>query len=156
MTLYPPRYITNELQVSGSTLRRWSDTFARHLSPSATVAPRRYTEHDVAVMRRIAALSDSGMRIVEIDAILAQPEPQPPTEAPTPPQEPPTTALQTFTTLTDTLHAQQVTQAQIATTLAGLADVAELRAELATLRERVARLEGAAHTHTGIIKGKPL
>ena len=156
MTLYPPRHITTELQVSGSTLRRWSDTFARHLSPSATVAPRRYTDHDVAIMRRISALSDSGMRIAEIDAILAQPEPQPLTEPPTSPQEPPTTALQTFTTLADTLHAQQVTQAAIATTLAGLADVAELRAELARLRDRVARLEGAAHKHTGIVKGKPL
>ena len=156
MTLYPPRYLTTELQVSGSTLRRWSDTFSEHLSPSATVAPRRYTEQDVATIRRIAALSDSGMRIAEIAAILAQPEPQPPTEAPTPPQEPPTTALQAFTTMQDTLHAQQVTQAQIATTLAGLADVAALRAELASLRERVARLEGAAHTHTGLVRGKPL
>lgn len=156
MTHYPPRHITTELHVSGTTVRRWSEVFARHLSPSATVAPRRYTEGDVAVMRRIAALSDSGMRIAEIDAILAQPEPQPLTEPPTSPQEPPTTALQTFSTLTDTLHAQQVTQTAIATTLAGLADVAALRAELATLRERVARLEGAAHKHTGIVKGKPL
>jgi DNA-binding transcriptional MerR regulator len=156
MTFYPPRHLTTERQVSGSTLRRWSDTFARHLSPSATVAPRRYTEQDVAVMRRIAALSDSGMRIAEIDAILDQAEPQPPTEPTAPPTEPPTTALQTFTTLTDTLHAQQVTQSQIATTLAGLADIAELRAELGRLRERVARLEGAAHTHTGLVRGKPL
>ena len=155
-TQYPPRHLTAELHVSDSTLRRWSEVFARHLSPSATTAPRRYTEQDVAVMRRIAALSDSGMRIAEIDAILDQPEPQPTTEPTAPPTEPPTTAVQAFSTLTETLHAQQVTQTAIATTLAGLADVAALRAELAELRTRVARLEGAAHTHSGLVRGKPL
>lgn len=156
MIFYPPRHLTTELGVSGTTIRRWSEVFARHLSPSATTAPRRYTEQDVAVMRRIAALSDSGMRIAEIDAILDQAEPQPPTEPTAPPTEPPTTAVQAFSTLTETLHAQQVTQTAIATTLAGLADVAALRAELAELRARVARLEGAAHTHTGPFRGKPL
>ena len=156
MIFYPPRHITTELHVSGTTVRRWSEVFARHLSPSATVAPRRYTEQDVAVMRRIAALSDSGMRISEIDLLLDQAEPQPPTEPSAAPTEPPTSAVQAFSTLTDTLHAHQVTQAAIATTLAGLADVAELRAELARLRDRVARLEGAAHTHSGLVRGKPL
>ena len=156
MIFYPPRHLTTELGVSGTTIRRWSEVFARHLSPSATTAPRRYTEEDCAVIRRIAALSDSGMRIAEIDAILEQPEPQPPTEPTAPPTEPPTTAVQAFSTLTDTLHAQQVTQAAIATTLAGLADVAALRAELAELRARVARLEAAAHTHSGLVRGKPL
>ena len=155
MTQYPPRHLSGMLQVSGSTIRRWSDTFAAHLSPSATAAPRRYTANDVVVLRRVKALSDSGMRIAEIDALLAQPEPLP-TEPPTERTETPTAALQTFTALTDTLAAQQATQQQIAATLAGLADVATLAAQIAELRERVARLEGAAHRHPWAVPTKPV
>ena len=149
MILYPPRHIAVQFSVSGTTVRRWSDVFARHLSPSATTAPRRYTEQDIAVMARIKRLSDSGMRIEEIDALLDQPEPLLPTEAPIEPQEPPTTALTTFTALVDTQH-------QIAQTLAGLADVAALTAQIAVLNERVTRLEHAAHKHTGMVKGTPI
>lgn len=149
MTQYPPRHIHTTLHVSDSTVRRWSEVYARHLSPSATAAPRRYTEQDVAVMARIKALSDSGMRIAEIDALLDQPEPVPPTEPPTEPQDAPTTALTTFTALVDT-------QREIAATLAGLADVNALRAELAELRARVARLESAAHGHPGIVPTRPI
>ena len=149
MILYPPRHIAVQFSVSGTTVRRWSDVFARHLSPSATTAPRRYTEQDIAVMARIKRLSDSGMRIEEIDALLDQPEPLLPTEAPIEPQEPPTTALTTFTALVDTQH-------QIAQTLAGLADVAALTAQIAVLNERVTRLERAAHKHTGMVKGTPI
>ena len=149
MTQYPPRHITTTLNVSDSTVRRWSGVFSRHLSPSGKTAPRRYTEQDVAVMTRIKALSEAGMRITEIDAMLDQSEPLPPTEPPTEPQNAPTTALQTFNALLDT-------QNQIAQTLAGLADVAALVAQIAVLNERVTRLESAAHKHTGIVKGTPL
>ena len=149
MTQYPPRHITTTLHVSDSTLRRWSEVFARHLSPSATTAPRRYTEQDVAVMTRIKHLSESGMRIVEIDNLLDQVEPLPPTEPPTEPAEPPTTALAAFSTMADT-------QRQIADTLAGLADLADLAATVADLRERVTRLESAAHKHTGLVRGTPI
>ena len=90
-------------------------------------------------MARIKALSDSGMRITEIDSMLEQSEPLPPTEPATEPQEAPTTALTTFTALLDTLQAQQVTQQQIA-----------------ALNERVTRLERAAHKHTGMVKGTPI
>ena len=85
MTQYPPRHISTSLNVSDSTVRRWSEVFRRHLSPSATTAPRRYTEQDVAVMARIKHLSESGMRITEIDKLLEQSEPLPPTEPPTEP-----------------------------------------------------------------------
>ena len=149
MPQYPPRHISTSLNVSDSTVRRWSEVFARHLSPSATTAPRRYTTADVAVMTRIKALSESGMRITEIDAMLDQSEPLPPTEPPTEPQDAPTTALQTFNALLDT-------QNQIAQTLAGLADVAALTAQIAVLNERVTRLERAAHKHTGMVKGTPI
>ena len=156
MTQYPPRHIHSTLHVSDSTVRRWSEVFARHLSPSATAAPRRYTERDVAVMARIKALSDSGMRITEIDSMLEQSEPLPPTEPATEPQEAPTTALTTFTALLDTLQAQQVTQQQIAATLASLADVAALTAAVANLQARVTRLESAGHRHAGIVPTKPI
>ena len=147
MTQYPPRHISTTLNVSDSTVRRWSDVFARHLSPSATTAPRRYTTADVAVMTRIKTLSESGMRITEIDAMLDQAEPLPPTEPPTEPQEAPTTALTTVTALIDTLQATQATQEKMASTLAGLADVAALTAQIAVLNERVNRLERSAHKH---------
>lgn len=149
MSKYPPRHLTATLQVSSTTVRRWSEEYGRHLSTSATTAPRRYTDADVAVFRRIKALSDSGMRIAEIDALLDQAEPLPPAAPPTEPAEPTTTALATFTTLADT-------QRQIATTLAGLADVTALAAQIAELRERVARLELAAHRHAGIVPTRPM
>ena len=149
MTQYPPRHLTAMLNVSGTTIRRWSEEYSRHLSPSATTAPRRYTDKDVAVFRRIAALSDAGMRIAEIDALLDQAEPIPPTEPTTEPTEPTTTALQAFNALADT-------QRQIAASLAQLSEVSALRAELAELRERVTRLESAAHRHTGLVKGTRL
>ena len=156
MTQYAPRQVktllsTPESLLSDSTLRRWSEVFSRHLSPSATTAPRRYTDKDVAILRRVKTLSNSGMRITEIDAMLDQSEPLPPTEPPTEPAEPTTTALTTFTALLDTLAAQQATQAAMATTLASLADVAALRTEIAELRERVARIEGQQHGHPGIV-----
>ena len=137
------------MNVSDSTVRRWSDVFARHLSPSATTAPRRYATADVAVMTRIKTLSESGMRITEIDAMLDQSEPLPPTEPPTEPQDAPTTALATFNALVDT-------QNQIAQTLAGLADVNALVAQIAALNERVTRLERAAHAHPGIVPTRPI
>ena len=149
MILYPPRHIAVQFSVSGTTVRRWSEVYHRHLSATATTAPRRYTEQDIAVMARIKRLSDSGMRIEEIDALLDQSEPLPPTEPPTGPQDAPTTALTTFTALVDTQH-------QIAQTLAGLADVAALTAQIAVLNERVTRLEHAAHKHTGMVKGTPI
>ena len=149
MAQYPPRHLVNLLNVSGTTIRRWSEVYHRHLSPSATTAPRRYTEQDVAVMRRVKALSDSGMREKEIDNLLDEVEPLPPAEPPTTPQDAPTTALTTFTALVDTQH-------QIAQTLAGLADVAALVAQIAVLNERVTRLERAAHKHTGMVKGTPI
>ena len=156
MILYPPRHLAVQFSVSGTTIRRWSEVFARHLSPSATAAPRRYTERDVAVMARIKRLSDSGMREKEIDALLGQSEPLPPTEPPTEPQEAPTTALTTFTALLDTLQATQATQAKMADTLAGLADLAALTAAVADLTARVARLESAAHRHAGIVPTRPI
>ena len=156
MAQYPPRHLVTLLNVSGTTVRRWSELYHRHLSPSATTAPRRYTEQDVAVMTRIKHLSESGMRIAEIDAMLDQSEPLPPTEPPTEPQDAPTTALTTVTVLLDTLAAQQATQAKMADTLAGLADVNALVAQIAVLNERVTRLERAAHKHTGMVKGTPI
>ena len=156
MILYPPRHLAVQFSVSGTTIRRWSEVYARHLSPFATTAPRRYTEQDVTVMTRVKALSDSGMREKEIDNLLEQAEPLPPTEPPTEPQDAPTTALTTFTALIDTLQATQATQQQMAQTLAGLADVNALTAQIAALNERVTRLESAAHKHTGIVKGTPL
>ena len=129
MAQYPPRHLVTSLNVSGTTVRRWSELYHRHLSPFATVAPRRYTSADVAVMTRIKALSDSGMRIEEIDKLLDQAEPLPPTEPPTEPQDAPTTALTTFTALV---------------------------AQIAVLNERVTRLERAAHKHTGMVKGTPI
>ena len=156
MILYPPRHLAVQFSVSGTTVRRWSEVFHRHLSASATTAPRRYTEQDIAVMARIKRLSESGMRIDEIDSMLDQAEPLPPTESPVEPQGAPTTALQPFTALLDTLQAQQATQALVAATLASLADVAALTAQIAVLNERVTRLERSAHKHTGMVKGTPI
>ena len=141
MTQYPPRHITTTLQVSDSTVRRWSEVFRRHLSPSAVVAPRRYTDKDVAVMTRIKALSDSGMRIEEINNLLDQTEPLSPTESSTTPSEAPTGALQPITALLDTLQAQQATQQQIASTLASLGTLAEAMRQIVDMRERLVRME---------------
>jgi len=111
MTEYSPKHVQNELKTSSSTLRRWSRVFSEHLSQNATETPRRYTEADLATLRRAAALLRSGLSIDEVSERLHEPEPVPTTEAPPelPPEptEAPTLALQTFSSMADTLHATQ-------------------------------------------------
>ena len=141
MTQYSPKQAMQLVGASSSTLRRWSDTFSRHLSLAATTAPRRYSDADLAVLRRIKSLLDAGLRLDDVDARLAEKEPLPPTEAPTEPPEGAQMALQPVTALLDTLQAQAATQQQMATTLAGLGALGEAMRQIADLRERVARLE---------------
>jgi len=82
--LYRPKEVCERLGVSSATLRRWSDTFSEHLSPSAGKsltatggsAQRRYTEEDVATLARAKALLDGGNTYEEAVRRL-QDEPQP-------------------------------------------------------------------------------
>ncbi len=57
--MHRPKQVCEQLGVSSTTLRRWSDQFQSHLSPSAGrsvtgnggAAQRRYTDQEVALAR---------------------------------------------------------------------------------------------------------
>ena len=61
--------------MSSATLRRWSDAFSEHLSPTAGKSltdqggsvQRRYTDHDVLILTRVKQLLDEGNTYEEAD-----------------------------------------------------------------------------------------
>lgn len=68
--LSSPRDVANELEISTSTLRRWSDEFADYLSIGAGTAKgrshRRYTDNDVGMLSKIKMLMDSGLTYEQV------------------------------------------------------------------------------------------
>jgi DNA-binding transcriptional MerR regulator len=70
-----PSEVANQLQVSPSTLRRWSNEFAEYLSDAAgrpetgaagTTAHRRYTDQDLEALMTIKGLLDEGMTYIQV------------------------------------------------------------------------------------------
>ena len=62
--LFRPSEVSDQLGISGATLRRWSSRFTDFLfegDNSAGGSHRRYSETDVAVLRRVQELLDEGM-----------------------------------------------------------------------------------------------
>ncbi|MBN1661238.1 MAG: MerR family transcriptional regulator [Anaerolineae bacterium] len=70
-----PNEIATELDLSPSTLRRWSNEFADFLSdlagrpepePGSKMAHRRYTDQDLEVLRTVKSLLSEGMTYVQV------------------------------------------------------------------------------------------
>jgi len=70
-----PNEVATELDLSPSTLRRWSNEFADFLSgpagrpepePGSRMAHRRYTDQDVEVLRTVKNLMADGMTYVQV------------------------------------------------------------------------------------------
>lgn len=92
---YSPTEASRELVVSAATLRRWSELFAKSLSPEASPeesgARRRYTADDLAVFRYANKLLKAKHSIAEVAELLkvatpADLAPQEPDRSPEPPQ----------------------------------------------------------------------
>jgi DNA-binding transcriptional MerR regulator len=66
-----PGQISNTLQVSPATVRRWSARFARHLTPHIAGKKRTYSVDDLAVLTRVRDLSALGTSLDQIDQALS-------------------------------------------------------------------------------------
>jgi DNA-binding transcriptional MerR regulator len=67
--LQPPQAVTQSLDISAATLRRWSDEFADYLSPEANPAGkghRRYTAADIETLRSIKELMNQGLTYEQV------------------------------------------------------------------------------------------
>ena len=157
------------LKVSGTTIRRWSTWFADHLSDQASPAPeepRRFTEADIATLRRAQrrlARGDTWELVAERLAILEPEELAEPEEAPAATAGPEeaeqeraqsTTASQALAILSQQSQIIEAQAGQLKAAQDQLTDqAARLReqagqltdqgATIADLRERLARLEEA-------------
>jgi len=164
MDIYTVGAVADILQVSGATIRRWAREFSKHLSSQAnpgTGIAREFTADDIRVMAYAKIRLDRGVSVGLVEEELTTAAL--PTwssivgeRAATPDDSAALALTMTGQRLIDLLTVGTAAQEQIAAALAGLAELNELRAELAELRARVARLEAAAHTHSGLVRGKPL
>jgi DNA-binding transcriptional MerR regulator len=160
-----PNEVASELDVSPSTLRRWSNEFADHLSdsagqpqpePGSKTAHRRYTEDDLTTLETIKDLLAEGLTYVQVARRLEARQP----EILDPEGEPvPGTALSTgvpeaaytpaASVLADTIHSvsegQQLLlgsqQANRELLSVVLQDNFSLKEENAKLRDRMLELE---------------
>ncbi len=77
-----PREIAARLEISPSTLRRWSEEFAEFLSEQASSSQgkshRRYTEEDEATLLAIKALMDDGLTYAQVRRRMNQQPPEVP------------------------------------------------------------------------------
>jgi len=150
-----PQDVAGRLEVSPSTLRRWSEEFAEFLSPEADSSEgkqhRRYSDEDLATLITVKGLMADGLtydqvreRLVQIDSgeVPAGPGSMVPSDAALP-------LAPAMTFLADTLHnvadsQQAVLNSQAANReLLGvvLQDNFNLKEENTRLRERMLELE---------------
>jgi len=93
--LYRPTEIARTFDVSPSTVRRWSELFAEHLSsfasPTEPGQHRKYTEDDFSVLAFVASRTEIGMSLEEIAELLkvATPEDLAPEARAEEPEAPP-------------------------------------------------------------------
>ena len=149
-----PQEVASRLEVSASTLRRWSDEFSEFLSPEAGSSEgkqhRRYSDEDLAAFITIKGLMTEGLTYEQVRQRLAEQRPSKPdgpgslvaAEAALP-------LAPAMTFLADTLHnvadSQQAVLNSQATNreLLGvvLQDNFNLKEENVRLRERMLELE---------------
>ena len=78
--IYTPAEAAQHTNASAATIRRYSDRFAKHLSPAASPGkgkPRLYSVKDVYMLQAINRLSAQPLTYEQIEAELEQAEPLP-------------------------------------------------------------------------------
>ena len=70
-----PAQVSDTLQVSPATVRRWSARFARHLTPHTPNKKRAYSTDDLAILAKVRDLSALGTPLDQIDQSLSVPDP---------------------------------------------------------------------------------
>ena len=70
-----PAQVSDTLQVSPATVRRWSARFARHLTPHTPNKKRAYSTDDLAILVKVRDLSALGTPLDQIDQSLSVPDP---------------------------------------------------------------------------------
>jgi len=177
---HKPSEVAELFGISPATLRRWSDLFSHALSadaaPKESGTRRRYTEDDLFVLARAAALIDHGLSLEEVsehlktisaEELRAQELPRKPPE---PPEEPESTtgqdmppdagmALVPLMRALDMITGQQRLIADQAERMSRQeAEIAGARERLAEQAQRIAdqaeRLE-ELEKRLGIIESKP-
>jgi len=171
--LYGPKKVADLLGVSVSTVQRWSDQLAGHLSDHAKPPAggrRAFTEADVDVFRRAKAMLSAGLTYDKVNAQLSivEEEPEEASEEAQAWQEGPIKGAQTAQETADSMpspgRALVVLQSHDRLLADQAGQVADLRArvtqqdgqiagqretiadqarEIADLRERLARIEEA-------------
>jgi DNA-binding transcriptional MerR regulator len=63
---YTPEQTAAMLKIAKSTLRKYSAIFSGHLSQAANRTHRKYTEDDIAILRRIVELREQNVPLNEI------------------------------------------------------------------------------------------
>jgi DNA-binding transcriptional MerR regulator len=74
-----PGQVSSSLNVSTATVRRWSNRFARHLSPQTPNRKRTYTPDDLAILARVRDMSEKGSSLDQVDTALSMVAPDPST-----------------------------------------------------------------------------
>ena len=60
MALYTPKQAATRLGISGTSLRTYTDKYARHLSTEATATPRRFTADDLRALTFVVVSTGQG------------------------------------------------------------------------------------------------
>lgn len=68
--MYTPSQTADMLQIATSTLRKYANLYRDHLSEAARRKHRRYTDSDIAVLKRIVDLRSEGIALDDISGNL--------------------------------------------------------------------------------------
>ena len=158
---YNPSDVARLLQVSVSTIQRWSKQFGAHLSADASPEPgqrRAYSEADVAILRRAQRMLQAGVTWQTVNAQLGVLGPEEAEEETTRDEAPSSapdeaheraqnsTASQALMVLSQQQRLIDGQAGQLTDQGARLRDqaaqIAGQAGEISALRERLARLEG--------------
>jgi len=146
----PPHEVAARLDISPSTLRRWSEEFAPFLTEQASSPPgkshRRYSAQDVAILQQVKALMSEGLTYEQVRQRLHTPPPDAPPAGLVAAEEVSAVAMTVLSETIDELRQGQlsVLNSQAANReLMGvlIQDNFNLKEENARLRERMLDLE---------------
>ena len=77
--MFTPSQVAEMLQIAPSTTRKYAQLYSNHLSESANRKQRKYTDTDIAILKRVCQLRSEGVPLDEISdqlGVMAITEPQ--------------------------------------------------------------------------------